>query len=432
MDTALEKAKQVAKASYQKCESYGAWEASNVFQFTQCTEEISSSNIRILGSLGDIEVFAANNLNSTMEIQNQLGQIMEDVHLNPSLSDGLDIALIFFKKGASFFTNVESCSQISDCQKAVREIVLQLKMIEWGFYGLGEATAGMFVAYHYSTLGPYFGNINDHNWPHVPLKNPPTTIESMFHQQMIEITSTMSNDRLRNISILDLPAYGSRIAQLEKHQKKESNWPTEINLSILKNNQGELSAVFTEYKKLLDHWDRYMQNILESSSKANFTTEMENNRFFNFTGHIRKDMETFLIALQGSFLSPMKNSSQIWSETAKKIFKHTKRDDYVNEKGLFEKLFLQCAFKRNLLKKKYSQSDLDGGCELFHPILTSNGFCYSFNGQRPSELFTTSDMLTAFKNVFPTKHSNEFFQGAGIAEGKFMVTQLLLLFSKFY
>jgi hypothetical protein len=422
MDTAFERAKQLAKALFRKCESHNAWEASDSIQFAECTEEIGLSNLRIHSSMSDIEVFVANNLNSSMKIQNQLGQIMEDVNLNPSLSDGLDIALIFFKKGASFFTNDESCSQIADCRKTVREVLVQLKMIEWGFYGLGESSAGMFLAYHYFTLGPYFGNFYDHNWPHIPFQNPPTTIETMFNQKMKEITFAMSNGILRNASILDLPAYGSRIAQLEKHQKNEPNWPTEINFSILENNQGNLPSVITNYKMLLDHWDRYMQHLLESSPKANFTTEMENNRFLNFTSHIREDMETFLIAIEGSFLSPYRNSSKIWSQTAQKIFKHTKDDDYVNDKGLFDKLLLQCAFKRNLLKKKHSQSDLDGGCELFHPTLTSNGFCYTFNGQMPSELFTSSDMLAAFKKVFSTEHSKEFFQGAGIAEGKFIKT----------
>ena len=122
MDTAFERAKQLAKALFPKCESYNAWEASDSIQFAQCTEEIGLSNLRIHSSMSDIEVFVANNLNSTMKIQNQLGQIMEDVDLNPSLSDGLDIALIFFKKGASFFTNVELCSQIADCRKTVREV----------------------------------------------------------------------------------------------------------------------------------------------------------------------------------------------------------------------------------------------------------------------------------------------------------------------
>ena len=127
---------------------------------------------------------------------------------------------------------------------------------------------------------------------------------------MEETTFAMSNGRLRNVSILDFPAYGSRIAQLEKHQKNEPNWPTEINFSILENYPDDLPSVFTEYKMLLDQWDRYMENLLESNSKANFTTEMGNNRFLNFTSNIRKDMETFLITIQGSFLSPFRNSSK--------------------------------------------------------------------------------------------------------------------------
>ena len=42
-------------------------------------------------------------------------------------------------------------------------------MIQWGIFGLGEATAGLYLAYHYAKLGPYFGDIGGSNWPHIPL-----------------------------------------------------------------------------------------------------------------------------------------------------------------------------------------------------------------------------------------------------------------------
>ena len=37
-------------------------------------------------------------------------------------------------------------------------------MIEWGIYGLGESTAGMFLAFYYSAVGPYFGNEDGKGW----------------------------------------------------------------------------------------------------------------------------------------------------------------------------------------------------------------------------------------------------------------------------
>ena len=131
-----------------------------------------------------------------------------------------------------------SCSHIPGCEKAVRKIVLQLKMIEWGVFGLGESTAGMFLAYHHKFLGPYFGNLNGHNWPHEPLSKEPSLLEKRFHQQLVKIAKEMSNGKLTNVSMLDLPAFGSKIAHLDKKHQIEANWPTELNFIILNDKIG--------------------------------------------------------------------------------------------------------------------------------------------------------------------------------------------------
>ena len=53
-------------------------------------------------------------------------------------------------------------------------------MLEWGLFGLGEATAGLFIAYHYSKLGPYFGDLDGNKWPHFPLHKSPSLLEQNF------------------------------------------------------------------------------------------------------------------------------------------------------------------------------------------------------------------------------------------------------------
>ena len=62
-------------------------------------------------------------------------------------------------------------------------------MIEWGVFGHGEATAGMYLAYHQSTLGYYLGNkISESYWPHNPLQNDPTSLELMIDHQFSKVT----------------------------------------------------------------------------------------------------------------------------------------------------------------------------------------------------------------------------------------------------
>ena len=59
----------------------------------------------------------------------------------------------------------------------------------------------------------------------------------------------MSGGILEDVSILDLPAFAHSIGTLEKSQKRESGWPTELNFAIRngkkgaggkKNTQGEM------------------------------------------------------------------------------------------------------------------------------------------------------------------------------------------------
>ena len=103
------------------------------------------------------------------------------------------------------------------------------------------------------------------------------------------------------------------------------------------------------------------------------------------------------------------------SQLFKKVFKHKKYRNYVVENGNFDKLLLECAFRTNLDKKK--EFSLGTGCDLFRPVLSSNGFCYSFNGQYSSNVWIDSDIHRIFRNLHNDIHTQENFGGAGVAEG---------------
>ena len=155
-------------------------------------------------------------------------------------------------------TSVRDNSPPLGCYETTRKIVLQLKMIEWGIYGLGDGTAGMFLANHYSTLGPYFGDKFGHDWPHSPLLKEPSKLELAFYQQMTQITKELTNGKLKNVSILDFAAFGSMIGQINTNYKMKSNWPTEMNFEVLKGIKGNPQQFFTLYKNLLDDWKSYL------------------------------------------------------------------------------------------------------------------------------------------------------------------------------
>ena len=65
------------------------------------------------------------------------------------------------------------------CLEVTREVVIRLKMIEWGLFGLGSASTGLYVAEFFLKLGPYFGDLGGSNWPHIPFHMKKTSLGLM-------------------------------------------------------------------------------------------------------------------------------------------------------------------------------------------------------------------------------------------------------------
>ena len=193
------------------------------------------------------------------------------------------------------------------CLEVTREVVIRLKMIEWGLFGLGSASAGLYVAEHFLKLGPYFGDLGGSNWPHIPFRKKQTSLEEEFNELLTDLTFVISEGTLTNVSLLDLPAFGSTVATLRKDLKKQFNWPIETNNAILTKNPGlNLTKVFAEYKDLVEDWEHHMKHLGRYSDKTYFTLKMKNNKYLNFTRFINANMKTFLIAISGNKLILLK------------------------------------------------------------------------------------------------------------------------------
>ena len=318
--------------------------------------------------------------------------------------------------------NTQYCTECqcrtTACYESIRKVVLQLQLMELGIHGLGNGAAGTFVAAHHSTLGPYLGDGGEHNWPHSPFFKEPSQSELAFNRKMIEMVEAMSGGKLKNVSLLDLPAFGSTIPWLEKNHRRQSNWPIEINFELLKEIDGNHVEFFEEYKNLLDDWKNYLLMVFKNNPNARFTQTMEKNKFFNFTRYIHADLKTFLIATHGSQLNPARNSSLVWREAAQNIFENLKDASSVLENGLYDKLIMECAFRRDLLRKKVFDHDKDG-CDSFLPTLTTNGLCHTINGQKPSKTWREANITTELDELFQKNHSVQYFQGAGTTEGSY-------------
>ena len=99
------------------------------------------------------------------------------------------------------------------------------------------------------------------------------------------------------------------------------------------------------------------------------------------------------------------------------MFNHTTENSFVKQRGVYDKMIIDCAFRENLRMKKLSEDN--GGCDDFEPSLTTNGICYTFNGKEASELWKPSEMITTFTNIFPP-HSryDKTFGGSRTVQGK--------------
>ena len=98
------------------------------------------------------------------------------------------------------------------------------------------------------------------------------------------------------------------------------------------------------------------------------------------------------------------------------MFNLTKNEDFIGQRGTYDKLIIDCAFKKSLQRKKQPSN---GGCDNFEPSITTNGLCYTFNGQSSSEIWKPSKMMTTFSHLFPSEAQNKKkFGGTRTVQGK--------------
>ena len=61
------------------------------------------------------------------------------------------------------------------------------------------------------------------------------------------------------------------------------------------------------------------------------------------------------------------------------------------------------------------------GCKGFKPSMTSNGLCYTFNGQSGNKLWRPSEVMDTFNHLFPHEVvKNENFGGVGRVQGNYL------------
>ena len=226
-------------------------------------------------------------------------------------------------------------------------------MMQWGIFGLGAASAGLYLANNFLILGKYFGDSAGSNWPHIPLHKEPTLLENEFNQLLENTSYIMSNETLKNVSILDLPAFGTAIGTLRKHLKKQYDWPIETNFAVRRANPDvNYKDIFMSYKTLVEDWAEYMEHEDKKDSTEYFTMEMKNNKHLNFTKFIKADMKTYLLTVAGKtiiFLPKIRSRKKI---KAPQVNKYYGKEDTIKIRDEFL-FFLFASFPQFLFTYSY-------------------------------------------------------------------------------
>ena len=403
------------KRTFSSCQKDSAWDISDMSDYNNCTHQIGASNPQILAAMGHIEKIAKN----YKYLPNDIWLTLEgfDHHEEGHNSRALETAVNEIKgMEMDNLTSVMPCQE--NCTEKLRNIVTQLKLIEWGYYGTAEATGGLYLAYHSQKIGNYFKNSLNNYWPHYPLHDEPNDLEIRLNKCLMKITEKISNGKLKGTSVLDLPAFGSRMISLDNHQVTEANWENEINFAIYDRGNGNLSQTFRNHKNLSHLWREYIGSMNEDnpSSDSIFPPSIVKNDF-DTSNEIIEHFETFFKVITGSFPTAQKGTQPIWFKTAKAVFSQTKDQDFVETYGLYDKSVMDCSFQEDLTKKKFNASEAQGGCQYFEQSLTNNGICYSFNALKPSGIWKPSKLIDLLDENTKNDTFDYRYGGTGATRG---------------
>ena len=389
-----------------------AWDLTDLVQYNNCTQEIAASDPQIFSIMNEIEKIGKSNLYSAHE----LWLVLEEVDNNweNAASGKFKMAINKLHHMAGLLNSTSLCEDT--CLKTMRDIIIQLKIISWGYYGAAGSTAGIFLAYHREHIGPYFTNSQNNQWPFHPLHEEPNVLEVQFNDFLMQLTEKLSNGTSK-ASILDMAAFGSSHLSLNSLKTSEANWPLEVNFAIHETEKN-LTVLFSQYKKLMFLWGKYMDVVDKNMSfaAASFPPNIMKNDF-NFTQRIDDDFSTFLKVFIGSHPSALKKDLTTWTELSRVVFNKTLDPEYVKENGDHNEFIMDCSFTRNMLKKSTKLSELSGGCDYFDHTLTNKGVCFSFNAGDQLNAWKPSKITKAFHEFVDSDPVDHRFAGAGSNEG---------------
>ena len=79
-----------------------------------------------------------------------------------------------------------------------------------------------------------------------------------------------------------------------------------------------------------------------------------------------------------------------------------------------------CSFQEDLTKRKWKDTESQGGCQYFHQSLTNNGLCYSFNSLKASTIWKPSRLIDLLEENVKEDYFDYRYGGTGATRGNFL------------
>jgi hypothetical protein len=339
------------------------------------------------------------------------------------------------------------------CKRIVEDIETQIKTLT--MTSQVPKAPGLYLMYYNKLFGTnywesYITEQLNTKWPSQPFYYKPNGITLSLNKVLTNMALELSNGAWENVSILDVPGFGSMVNNFDTVIKQGMGifsfsktevcgipWNNQLNMAIFHEMARSYSwsktwekTINTECLNMKKLWKKYMTTF----NATDFPPARGNNTLFNYTNSIKDGMTMFLAIYAASFQTSLNENqeqqdnkfnsnqttkmdiTQMLRETGKKVFKETESDDYVKKNTIYDKLIMDCAFKTPLMTKK---TNAISGCGEFSQSLTNNGICHSFNGMNPLKLWRDAEIVQAFNKVFESHQTKpHMFRGSGASEGK--------------
>ena len=139
------------KTFYSSCKGFRAWNPTFVEEYQNCTNKIIEESTPAIKENTDVVKLFALNIFRGRSIKIEFDKIMKDIDIENDFKTNIRVAIAHFKNVS--LPSTLSCFEINRCLEIVREVILRLKLIEWGGLGHKVSNAGVFLSFHHNMLG---------------------------------------------------------------------------------------------------------------------------------------------------------------------------------------------------------------------------------------------------------------------------------------